>query len=37
MTSLIIPLPPVLLNLESVEMKGKNYKNLNIWGMKTAF
>ena len=30
MTSQIIPLPFVLLNLESVERKGKNYKNLNI-------
>ena len=28
MTSYIIPLPFVLLNLDSVERKGKNYKNL---------
>ena len=26
----IIPLPFVVLNIESVEKKGKNYKNLNI-------
>ena len=30
MASYIIPLPFVLLNLECVERKGKNYKNLNI-------
>ena len=30
MTSQIIPLPFALLNLQSVEKKGKNYKNLNI-------
>ena len=30
MTSQIIPLAFALLNLESVEKKGKNYKNLNI-------
>ena len=30
MTSEIIPLPLVLLHLEGVERKGKNYKNLNI-------
>ena len=29
MTSQIIPLPFVLLYLESVERKGKNYKSLN--------
>ena len=37
MTSYIIPLPFVLLNLESVERKGKNYKKLNISRMKSAF
>ena len=37
MTSQIIPLPFVLLYLESVERKGKNYKSLNISRMKTAF
>ena len=30
MTSQIIPLSFALLNLESVERKGKNYKNVNI-------
>ena len=33
----IIPLPFVFLNLESVERKGKNYKNLNISRTKRAF
>ena len=37
MTSQIIPFPFVLLNLENVERKGKNYKNLNIWRTKRAF
>ena len=37
MTSQIIPLPLVLLSLESVERKGKNYKNLNISRTKTDF
>ena len=37
MTSYIIPLPFVLLNLESVEMKGKNYKKLNISRTKKDF
>ena len=37
MTSQIIPLLFVLLNLESVEKKGKNYKNFNIWRTKGAF
>ena len=32
-----IPLPFVLLNLESVERKGKNNKNWNISRMKRAF
>ena len=32
-----IPLPFALLDQESVEKKGKNYKNLNIWKMKRAF
>ena len=31
------PLPFVLLNLESVERKGKNYKNLNILRTKSFF
>ena len=31
MTSQIIPLPFVLLYLQSVERKGKNYKILNIF------
>ena len=37
MTSLIIPLPFVVLNLESVERKRKNYKILNISRTKRAF
>ena len=37
MTPEIIPLPFVLLNLESVERKRKNYKNLNISRTKRAF
>ena len=37
MTSYIIPLSFVLLNLESVERKGKKYKNLNISRTKRAF
>ena len=37
MTSQIIPLPFVVLYLESVEKMGKNYKNLNILRMKKAF
>ena len=37
MTSEIIPLPFVFLNLESVERKGKNYKNSNISRTKKAF
>ena len=37
MTSQISPLPLVLLNLESVKRKGKNYKNLNISRTKRAF
>ena len=37
MTSQIIPLPFVLLNLERVERKTKNYKKLNISRMKRAF
>ena len=30
MTSPVIPLPFILLYLESMERKGKNYKSLNI-------
>ena len=37
MTSKIIPLPFVLLNLGNVEMKGKKYKKLNISRRKRAF
>ena len=37
MTLQIIPLPFALLNLESVEKKGKNYKKLNISKTKRAF
>ena len=37
LTSLIIPLPFVFLNLESVESKVKNYKNLSISRTKRAF
>ena len=37
MKSKIISLPFVLLNLESVERKRKNYKNLNISRTKRAF
>ena len=36
-TSQIIPLLFVLLYLESVERKGKNYKNLNISRTKELF
>ena len=35
--SSIIPIPFALLNLEKVEKKGKNFKNLNISRMKRAF
>ena len=37
MTSQIIPLPFVLLYLESAESKGKNHKILNILRTKRAF
>ena len=37
MTSKIIPLPFVFLNLGIVERKGKNYKKLNISRKKRAF
>ena len=37
MKSQIIPLSLALLNMESVEGKGKKYKNLNILRMKSAF
>ena len=37
MTSQIIPLPFVLLNLGSVERMGKNFKNVNILRTKKAF
>ena len=37
MTSYVTPLPFVLLNLESAETNGKNYKNLNISRTKRAF
>ena len=37
MTSLIIPLPFVLLNLEKVERKRKKFKGLNISGTKELF
>ena len=37
MTSKIIPLIFILLNLESVGRKGENYKNLNILRKKRAF
>ena len=37
MTSKIIPLPLVVLNLKSVERKGKNYKNFNISRTKITF
>ena len=37
MTSQIIPLPFVLLNLESMEKKGKTYKTLYISRTKRAF
>ena len=37
MTSQIIPLPFVLLYLESVERTGKNYKSLDITRMERAF
>ena len=37
MASLIIPRPFVLLNLESLERKGKNYKKINISRTKRVF
>ena len=37
MASQVIPLPFVLLHLESVERKRKNYKSLNILRTKRAF
>ena len=37
MTSQIIPLSLVLMNLESVERKGKNYKKMNVTRTETAF
>ena len=37
MTSQIIPLPFVLLNMEIMEKKGKNYENLNMSKTKRAF
>ena len=37
MTSKIIPLPFIFLNLENVEREGKNYKNLNILRTERAF
>ena len=37
MTSSIIPLPFVLLNLENLERKRKKYKKLNISRTKRAF
>ena len=37
MTSFIIPLPFALLNLESMERKGQNNKNLNISRTKRGF
>ena len=37
MESQIIPLPFALLNQDSVEKKGKNYRNLNISRTKRAF
>ena len=37
MVSSIIPLLYFLLNLESAERKGKNYKNYNILRTKGAF
>ena len=37
MTSLFLPLSFVLLNPESVERKGKNYKNVNISRTKKRF
>ena len=37
MTSQITPLPFVILNLQTVERKGKKYKNLNILSMKRDF
>ena len=37
MTFKIVPLSFVLLNLESVEMKEKNYKNLSIFRSKKPF
>ena len=37
MKSKIIPLAFVFLNLESVQRKGKNYKNLNISTTNRAY
>ena len=37
MASQIIPLPFVLLNLESVERKGKNHEKSNILRTKRGF
>ena len=37
MTSKIIPLPFIFLNLENVEREGKNYKNLSILRTERAF
>ena len=37
MTSKIIPVSVILLNLERVERKGRNYKNLNISRTKSFF
>ena len=37
MASEVIPLPFALLNLETMERKEKNYKNLNILRIKRAF
>ena len=37
MTSLILPLPFILLNLNKVERKRKKYKKLNILRTKKAF
>ena len=37
MTSYIIPLPLVLLDLESVERKGKNYKKIEYLENEKSF
>ena len=37
MLSLIIPFPFVLLNLESVERKGKNYKKIEYLENEKSF